>query len=59
MNDTIVKARRAMIKACVRDGIENPKDIAKVIRGIGKTCSPMQIAGVKAWVKHPNSFKRK
>lgn len=49
MNKALVrKIRTAAIDACLECGIDDPKDVRKILRQARETVQPMSVAGVKA-----------
>ena len=58
MKNTIIAARKALIATCISAGVEDPAQIRAIATSVAKSCGKMQVAGVKAWVKHPKAFAR-
>jgi hypothetical protein len=57
MKQTIIKARKALIQACLKDGIQDHAKISAISKQVAGGCTKMQIAGVKAHLLHPGAFR--
>jgi hypothetical protein len=57
MKHTVNKARKALISACLKNGIQDPAKILFVAKQVASGCTKMQVAGVKAHLLHPGAFK--
>ena len=42
-------ARKALVSACLDEGIQDPKEIQRIAREVSRNCSRQQVAGIKAY----------
>ncbi len=56
--NTIASARKALIRACLKNGIQDHTQISAISKQVAGSCTKMQIAGVKAHLLHPGAFRR-